>query len=923
MGEVVYKALTRPAMVFGVPIIPFFLACAFIALLGLYVNLALLILIVPTIFVMKEISKRDDFIFRLLFLKMSFLSNFGSKKFFGNQKTYSATSQYSKINSNFDIPKLSVVGLDKVPNIDKYLPYQTLVDNIVITKNYDIMATWQVDGISFEVENDDFIEFNKQKINMFLRQFDNKFISFYVHSVRLGIEDKFSSNFNNEFLKEINQKYYDGFGKNDLKENRFYITAIYSPLTTKALRSSFKKDSVEKRVKELNGYIKTFENYAVNIEAGLKDFGLKRLKSYEIQGIKYSKQLEFYNFLISGEFSKVKTPKAPIYEYLNGNLNSVMFGNSTLQLNFTNGKKRFAKIIEIKDYPNASFAGIFDVLMYENIEYILTQSFVPVAKVEAKTEIDRQRKRLVSAEDDAISQILELDEALDNLVSGELNFGNYHFSLMVFANSLKEVEINANTIINSLGDMGVLTTFANIALPSAYFSNFPANFGIRPRIHKISSKNFASLVAFHNFAKGKRDKNQWGNALSILKTPNKQPYYFNFHEIRKNKNDFSSDTFLLANSLIIGKSGSGKTVLMNFLLDQLCKYAHKDSFADLTPENKKIATFFYLDKDKGAMANIFASGGKYLTIDAGKPTGFNPFMVENNAENIRKLQTLMKMLVTRNGEILSTLEEENLNNAVMAIMNNFDKEDRKFGISLMLEHLTEGMGERNSMKSRLKLWSKGNKFSWIFDNEIDELTFENTNINLYGIDGTDLLKDDEISGVVAFYMLWRIMSLTDGRRFALIVDEAWDWIRNEIVANEVFNKEKTIRKQNGFIVLGTQSVEDFAKSKIATAIIEQSATILLLANPRAQEDDYCKRLNMSPEEYHFVKTVNPNDYKFLVKKNTGEKSIVSLDLSSIGKVNLAILSTGATFVDEVEAIIADKSKDYNQKLENLKNLYRS
>ena len=167
------------------------------------------------------------------------------------------------------------------------------------------------------------------------------------------------------------------------------------------------------------------------------------------------------------------------------------------------------------------------------------------------------------------------------------------------------------------------------------------------------------------------------------------------------------------------------------------------------------------------------------------------------------------------------------------------------------------------------------------------------------------------------------MDLTDGRRFGLLVDEAWDWIQNEIVAKEVFNKQKTIRKQNGFVVLGTQSVEDFAKSKIATAVIEQSATILLLANPQAKKVDYVDRSNLSEEEFEFVKNVDPNKYKFLVRKNTGEKSIVSLDLSSVGKENLAILSTGSTFVDEVEKIINDKSKNYNEKLENLRNLYRS
>ena len=70
------------------------------------------------------------------------------------------------------------------------------------------------------------------------------------------------------------------------------------------------------------------------------------------------------------------------------------------------------------------------------------------------------------------------------------------------------------------------------------------------------------------------------------------------------------------------------------------------------------------------------------------------------------------------------------------------------------------------------------------------------------------------------------MSLADGRRLCIDIDEAWKWLENEIVQEEVKNKFKTIRKQNGFLRLATQSVEDFLKLKNATTLIEQSATIM-------------------------------------------------------------------------------------------------
>ena len=915
--EVMYKGLTRPAMFFGVPIIPLFFVCAFFGLMSIYVDLKMFAFTVPSVLIMRAISKKDESIFRLLFLKMRFLSNPAAKKFY-KVKTYNSQS-YSKMPFNNDFPKISAIGLHKNPSFDKFIPYQTLIGDIVVTKDYELLATWQVEGVSFEVEDEIDIDQFKNRLNMLFRSVTDKPVSFYFHNCKVPSEDRLESNFKNEFLNDLDKKYYDGFSKENTKSNKLFLTMAYSPLG-RMERSSFKKDSVEKRVKELNGYVKTMREYCDSISASLEAFKPSRLGIYKKDGVDFSSQLEFYNYLIGGEFKPVRASNAPLFEYLNGGLDTIMFSNSAMQLNFSDGKKRFAKAVEFKDYTQFTYSGILDALMYMDIDYTITQSFTPMAKVDARDGLVKQRKRLVSAEDEAISQIAELDEALDELANGSICFGKYHFSVVVYGDTLRDVEKKTNAMVSKLSDIGFLASISNIALPATYFAQFPANFAIRPRLHSISSKNYASLMAMHGFASGRKNKNCWGDAVTILKTPSGTPYYFNFHEI-KTDDDFGKDD-ILANTLVVGQSGSGKTVLMNFLLDQLCKFQDRSTFLDSLPENKKKATYFYLDKDKGAMGNIIALGGKYISIDGGAPTGFNPFMVDTTPENLRKLKILIKMLVTKNGEILTTLEEKNLNAAIESVMFNFEKEERKFGISLVLEHLTEDSSETNSLRSRLELWQKGNKFGWVFDNETDELNFNDEDINVYGIDGTDLLADNEINGAVAHYILWRIFDLTDGRRFALFIDEAWDWIRNRVVADEIFNQEKTIRKKNGFIVLGTQSVEDFSEIPIAPAIIQQSAAVLILANPKGKKENYCGVLKLTQEEYEFAINTDPAAYRFLIKK-ANERAVASINLSHVGRTNLKILSTTKGYIESIEKINKDKNLNYEQRLHSLKKLYEA
>ncbi|EJG9875165.1 type IV secretion system protein VirB4, partial [Campylobacter coli] len=359
----------------------------------------------------------------------------------------------------------------------------------------------------------------------------------------------------------------------------------------------------------------------------------------------------------------------------------------------------------------------------------------------------------------------------------------------------------------------------------------------------------------------------------------------------------------------------------NFIVDQMMKYASKDTFPDDIPEENRKFTAIYLDKDKGALGNILCAGGRYISIENGKPTGFNPFMVENTQENIRQLQSLMKLLVTRNNEILTTREEEMLNNAVNSLMKGFEKEERKYPISLLLENLTENVDDDNSLKSRLALFKKGKQFGWVFDNEYDNLDFPD-DINLFGIDGTEFLDDKDVSEILSYYILWRVMSLADGRRLCIDIDEAWKWLENEIVQEEVKNKFKTIRKQNGFLRLATQSVEDFLKLKNATTLIEQSATMVFLPNPKAKEEEYVKGVGLSYDEYMIIKGFNVAKRQFLIKRQD-EKVICTLDLSSLGNENLKILSTGTAHIDTIEKIFSQENKSLDEKVLELKEFYKN
>ncbi|EAV9674578.1 type IV secretion system protein VirB4, partial [Campylobacter upsaliensis] len=190
-----FKGLTRPPMIFGVPMTPLVMAMGGILLLAFYSqNIFLIAFAIPVFFIMKAMTKRDDFIFRLMFLKMRFFSNPASKNYY-KVKTYS-TNSYRQMPKNSNFPKISVFGLNAEPSFEKLIPFSSLIsDSVVITKDYLLMTTWEVGGISFEAEEDDELDMKNDLLNMLFKSFANEPVSFYFHNCRYSIEDKLTSKF--------------------------------------------------------------------------------------------------------------------------------------------------------------------------------------------------------------------------------------------------------------------------------------------------------------------------------------------------------------------------------------------------------------------------------------------------------------------------------------------------------------------------------------------------------------------------------------------------------------------------------------------------------------------------------------------------------------------------------------------------------
>jgi len=321
----------------------------------------------------------------------------------------------------------------------------------------------------------------------------------------------------------------------------------------------------------------------------------------------------------------------------------------------------------------------------------------------------------------------------------------------------------------------------------------------------------------------------------------------------------------------------------------------------------------FLDKDRGAELNIRALGGEYFSVKSGEPTGWNPFYLPKSRRNSAFIKSLIKLLVTRNGESISSREETLISKSVDAVLDMEPLDNRQYGITRMLEHMSEATTEldrKNGLVVRLAHWAQGGQFGWVFDNAED--SFDVAQSSIFGVDGTEFLDDRDTCTPIAFYLLFRITQLLDGRRMVIFLDEFWKWLGDVAFKDFVYNKLKTIRKLNGLVIPATQSPDEILKSDISRAVVEVCGTQIFMANPQADYDDYVHGFKITPQAFAIIKSLDPASRQFVIKKSSFKKgdeksfyALVTLDLAGLGKYT-KVLSSSADNLEVFDGLFKDR-----------------
>jgi type IV secretion system protein VirB4 len=764
----------------------------------------------------------------------------------------------------------------------RFVPFSSLVSpHDVLTRGGDYLRVWRLDGVPFECADEHLIAERHEALCSLLRNLAGGQWAVWTHRLHRVVSDELEHPRIAGFARDLSVAYQARLARNRMMSNELYLTLVYRPNVSRfsrALQST--QRSREAIAAAQADALRVMEERSALVSRVLRGFGPQLLGIREDGGPRCSELAEFLGYLVNGCWRAVPAAAGPLYRTLP--TTRLSFGGDKLELR-QGDACRYAALVDIKEYADAVQPGILNALLYEASEFIETQSFSILPRREAMRALELQRDQLIASDDVVASQVAEMDVALNELGDGQFCMGEYHYSLVVFGDDVADAGRRAAQAIGAVGEASSLQMSpVDLVADAAWFAQMPGNWQWRPRDAKLSSRAFAALAAGHNFARGKRDGNPWGEALALLRTPSGQPFYLNLHSSPEGED--SADKKLPGNTLIIGSTGVGKTTLEMFLLT-------------LTRKWNPAPRLVLFDLDRGCEIALRALGGHYFALEAGKPTGCNPLQHEPTPARLQFWEQLIRTCIDTPAMPLMPSDERAVADAVKAVAM-MPPALRRF--STVRQNLPK-TGE-NSLYERLGRWCQGGALGWVFDMADDRLG-ELGGASVIGFDTTEFLDLPEVRTPVMLYLLQVMEELVNGERLIYVISEFWKALDHPIFSDFAKQKQKTIRKQNGLGIFDTQSPSDVLRHPIGRTMIEQSVTKVFLANPEAVREEYVEGFGLSEAEYDIVRSLGAQGGRRFLVKQGHASAICELDLAGLEDFITVLSATtdNVALLDDIRA----------------------
>ena len=361
------------------------------------------------------------------------------------------------------------------------------------------------------------------------------------------------------------------------------------------------------------------------------------------------------------------------------------------------------------------------------------------------------------------------------------------------------------------------------------------------------------------------------------------------------------------NLVIAAESGSGKSFLTNELI-----------FSYLSEG----AQVWVIDAGKSYQKLSDLLKGDFVHFEEGTGVCLNPFeLVQNYEDEEDAIVSLVSAMASAKGN----LSEWQVSALKQVMTDVWEEKGQKMKVDDIADRCLEEHQDQRLKDVGMQLYPLTSRGSYgkyfAHDNNV---SFQNqfTVLELDELQGRKHLRQ-----VVLLQLIYQIQQEVflgeRNRKKVVIVDEAWDLLKEGEVSVFMEHAYRKFRKYGGSVVIATQSINDLYENAVGRAIAENSASMYLLGQTEETVESVKRsgRLTLSEGGFNILKTVHTVQgiySEIFIKSKTGmgvgrlivgdfQKLLYSTDPRDVDAIDQYV-KRGLSIPDSIRAVMKDRAR---------------
>lgn len=721
-----------------------------------------------------------------------------------------------------------------------YLPWAMLIaPGVALNKDGSFQRTLEFRGPDLGSSTEEELVAVCARLNNTLRRFDSGW-AVYAECQRIAAGDYPSVDIDNSAAWIVEQERKAAFEEGHAYyESRYFLTLAFLPPADK----SSKAEKLIIETPDETQDLAAKDHLARFISETDRVLDMLSGIMPEARFLSDSETLSYLHSTISNNRQPIHVPDETTYiDALIGDCDltgglTPRLGNETLH------------VLTLKGFPAETTPGLLDELNSLGFAYRWMTRYLPLSKSDAAKLITKTRRQWFAkrksvaalikeslmgetsalVDTDADNKALDADAALQDLGGDYVGYGYLTTSIVVTHTDPKTCENRVRAIERIINGRGFVTIHESVGAVDGWLGSLPGNPYANVRLPLVSSLNLAHIMPLSAVWAGlKENKHLAGPPLLMAATDGHTPFRLVTHQ---------GD---VGHTLIVGPTGSGKSVLLSLMALQFQKY--------------KNAQVFIFDKGRSARAATIAMGGAHHDLGSSDELSFQPLKhIDQDASKSWALDWICTLLAHENIEITPDIKET-VWSALESLATSPEEQRTLTGLRALIQD--------QNLRTALMPYTLDGAFGHLLDGD-DETLSENP---LQCFEMETLMHRPGLVLPVLTYLFHRLEARFDGSPTMLILDEAWLFLDDPLFASRIREWLKTLRKKNVSVIFATQSLADIAGSAIAPALIESCPSRIFLPNPRALEpgqQDFYARFGLNKTQMSILAASQPKrDYYF-------------------------------------------------------------